>query len=211
MTEHSHRVRLASVLAVLAVAATAVPAAADDIVEIDGRLQDAGLDLAYTEAFDAVDRPGVRIVVDFDSGSEDEPAYRREAERAAELVWEHLDGRVLAVDVAPTYDVPWSDDGLPPAASFDRAALVERFGDRPAGLDDGDVETVGDGGLAFVGAALAGWLVSLLLVGTGTFFLTRARYRQRAVPTGSWGEWSAPASPPPVDDQAPYDPWRPTT
>ena len=189
---------------------TAAPAAADDIVEIDGRLQDAGLELAYTEAFDAVDRPGVRIVVDFDSGSGDEATYQREAEQAAELVWDHLEGRVLAVDVAPTYDVAWSDDGLPPAASFDRAALVERFGERPAGLDEGDVETVGFGGLAFAGAALAAWLVSLLLVGTGTFFVTRARYRHTAPAAGTWGGYATPA-PPPVDDQAPYDPWRPLT
>lgn len=207
------------------------PASADDIYEIDWRLQDAGLDLAYTDAFDAADRAGVRIVVDFDSGSQDEAAYRREADQAAELVWDHLEGRVLAVDVAPTYDVPWAEDGLPSALSFDRATLTERFGARPAGLDSADIETADEGGLAVVGAVVAGWLLSLLVVGTGTFLLARAHFRrpQTAVPPGYWhgpngpsGSWppaavrppepSAPAHERPIGapaQQPSDDPWRP--
>lgn len=175
--------------------AAASPASADDIYEIDGRLQDAGLDLAYTEAFDAADRPGVRIVIDFDSGSQDEAAYQREAAKAAELVWDHLDGRVLVIDVAPTFDVPWVENGLPSALSFDRTALTERFGARPAGLDSADVETFDEAGRAFAGAVVAGWLLSLAAVGAGTFFLTRARYRRtsNAVPPGYWGDWTGPA------------------
>jgi hypothetical protein len=185
-------------VSVLLLLVPASSASADDIYEIDGRLQDAGFDLAYTEAFDAADRPGVRIVIDFDSGSEDVAAYQREAEQAAELVWDHLDGHVLVIDVAPTFDVPWAENGLPSALSFDRAALTERFGARPAGLDGADVETVDEGGLAFVGAVLAGWLLSVLAVAAGTFFLTRAQYRRAstAMPPGSWGGWTGPAVPP---------------
>ncbi len=194
-----HRIRVAIVAAsVLLLLAPASPASADDIYEIDGRLQDAGFDMAYTEAFDAADRPGVRIVIDFDSASEDEAAYQREAERAAELVWDHLDGRVLAIDVAPTFDVPWTENGLPSALSFDRAALTERFGARPAGLDGADVETFDEAGLAFVGAVVAGWLLSVVVVGAGTFFFTRARYRRAstAVPPGYWDGWTGPTVPP---------------
>ncbi len=218
---------------------TAAPASADDIFEIDWRLQDAGLELAYTEAFDAADREGVRIVVDFDSSSPNEAAYRREAEQAAELVWDHLEGRVLAVDVAPTYDVPWAEAGLPSALSFDRAALTERFGARPAGLDGADVETADEGSIAVVGAVVAGWLLSLVVVGAGTFFLARASYRraQTAGPPGYWGgptgpavppgSWSSPAPwppgtpapgraaaerpPAPSPQPPPDDPWRPLT
>jgi hypothetical protein len=90
------RLRVAIVaVSVLLLLIPASSAAADDIYEIDGRLQDAGFDLAYTEAFEAADRPGVRIVIDYDSGSgsgsgsEDEAAYQREAEQAAELVWNY--------------------------------------------------------------------------------------------------------------------------
>ena len=178
--------------------APASPASADDIYEIDGRLQDAGFDLAYTEAFDAADRPGMRIVIDFDSDSADESAYQREAEQAAELVWDHLDGRVLVVDVAPTFDVSWAESGLPTALSFDRAALTERFGARPAGLDGADVEAFDEEGLAFLGAVVAAWLLSVVVVGAGTFFLTRARYRRAAtaVPPGYWGGWTGPPTPP---------------
>lgn len=195
-------VAIVAVIALLLLAA-ASPAAADDIYEIDWRLQDAGLDLAYTEAFDAADRPGVRVVIDFDSGSEDEAAYQREAEQAAQLVWDHLEGRVLAIDVAPTFDVPWAENGLPSALSFDRVALTERFGARPAGLDSADIETFDEGGLAFVGAAVAGWVLSVAVVGAvvgaGTFFITRARYRRAStvVPPGYWGGWPGPASWPP--------------
>lgn len=192
------RLGLAIVVASSLMLLSAGPASADDIFEIDGRLQDAGFDLAYTEAFDAADRPGVRLVIDFDSGSQDEAAYQREAEKAAELVWDHLDGRVLVIDVAPTYDVPWAENGLPTALSFDRAALTERFGARPANLDGADIETVDEGGLAFIGAAVAGWVLSLAAVGAGTFFLTRTRYRRTspAVPPGYWGDWTGPAVPP---------------
>lgn len=222
---------LVATVATAALLGSASSASADDIYEIDGRLQEAGFDEAFTEAFSAADRPGVRIVIDFASGSADEAAYEREAEQAAELVWDHLDGRLLAVDVAPTYDAEWAEDGLPTARSFDRATLIERFGTRPAGLDAADVETFDDEGLAFLGAAVAGWLVSLLVVGLGTFFLTRARYRRpspAASPehwggmTGPPGAWSSPATwPPPASppahqqsgagsaQPAPDDPWRP--
>ena len=196
------RASIVAVAAVLLLVVPAGPASADDIFEIDGRLQEAGFELAYTVAYEAVDRPGVRIVVDYDSDSQDEAAYQREAEQAAELVWDHLEGRVLAVDVAPTYDVPWSEEGLPSALSFDRAGLAERFGARPAALDGADVETVDDVGLVFVGAVGLAWLLSLVAVGVGTFFVTRRRYRRDAVaaPPAHWGGWSGqavhPATPP---------------
>ena len=235
VTTCAHRVpgrRRAPALAVLVLLATPVtPAAADDIFEIDGRLQDAGLELAYTVAVDAADRPGVRVAVDFDSGSQDEAAFSSEAARAAELVWDHLEGRVLAVDVASTYDVPWAEDGLPSALSFDRAELTERFGARPDGLDAADVETFDDSGLAIVGGVVAAWLLSLVVVGVVTFFVARAVYRRP--PPAQWGvgtwpgphgaapqpaAWPpAPAAPPapparpgePARQQAPDDPWRP--
>ena len=143
---------------------------------------------------------------------------------------------MLAIDVAPTFDVPWAEDGLPSARSFDRAALTERFGARPAGLDGADVETVGsadvetgDGvGLALAGAAVAGWVLSLVAVGGGTFLLTRERYRRTptAAPAGYWGDGTGPAVPPvawapapsapghqrPPNEPAPqavHDPWKP--
>ena len=194
----SPQLRVAIVTACALLLTPASTASADDIYEIDGRLQDAGLDLAYTEAFGAVDRPGVRILVDFDSSSQDEAAYQREVEQAAELVWAHLEGPVLAIDVAPTFDVPWAENGLPSAVSFDRAALVERFGARPPGLDGADVETVDEGGVAFVGALVAGWLLSVVAVGAGAFVLARARYRRAwaAVGAGHWGGWTGPATVP---------------
>lgn len=178
---------------------------ADDIYDIDGRLQKAGFADAYTEAFNADGRSGVRLVIDFDSESADSATYRREAEQAAEVVWDHLEGRVLAIDVAPTFSVPWNKTGLPTAVSYDRAALMSRFGPRPARLDKADIETVDEGGDDSSPAAeVAFWLVVILAVGATTFLLTRARYRQPATPPpGNWGSWTQTPIPPSTWSQPP--------
>lgn len=186
-------------------------AAADDIYEIDGRLMEAGFSGAYTEAFDAADRRGVRVVVDYASSSSSAEEYQQEGEALAELVWDHLDGKLLALDVAPTYDVEWSLSGLPPAVSFDRATLHERFGPRPAGLDQTDLETVQDAGEEaglVVGLAITGWVLSLVAAVAITFTVTRARYRPartwagtEAWPTSWPASTAAWTGPPPIPAQ----------
>ena len=117
---------------------------ADDIYEIDERLMDAGFEQALTEAVDAADSRGVRVQVDFLSESTDEAEYEQQAAEIARLVWLHLDGRVLAVDVRSTSSVSWAPESLPPAVSFSSGELGEAHGDRPDGLDDRDLETLDD-------------------------------------------------------------------
>lgn len=201
------RLAAASLIVLLA----ASPASADDLFEIDDRLVDAGFERAYTESVPAED--GARVVVDFSSGSTTRAQYEQEAARAAEVVWLHLEEEVQTVDVAPTSGVPWLDDALPPAVSFVRADLEERFGSRPEELDRPSEQAFEEDayvdvfGLLFVGAVLLG-----LFVVAGLVVAVVVLARRAAPPPNPWGApayapttWEPPPAAPPVSSS----PWQP--
>ena len=181
--------------ALLLLPAAAGTASADDIYDIDQRLQYAGFDSAYTEAYDAADADGVRVLVDFASRSETRRAYEGEAKEISRLIWLHLDGRVLAVDVAPLTTTPWSDGELPPAISFTRQDLEQAHGLRVPGRDAADIESVDEAGVIF--ALGLGGGVLLLVVGGAvgiTFAVMRARCA-RAHPPSGWNGYGGQAQP----------------
>ena len=212
-------------LLMAALLGTASTAYADDIYEIDERLIDAGFDEAFTEAYPAADADGVRVLVDFDSDSGDEREYEQEAGRVAEVIWNHLDGRVLVVDVSSSFTVDWQRDSLPPTVSFTAEQLLAEFGPRPSALDEVDVETVeelGAVGSYFLAGAVGVWLVSIVATAGITVLIMRGqRARVDAwAPPGSWGPpgpWGQPpvssgSVPPPPDagpaaQESPTDPW----
>lgn len=197
MTRRCGAVAALVVAALLGVAPTVH---ADDIYEIDGRLIDAGFDEAYTEAYSAAEGDGVRIVVDFDSDSQDEREYEQEAGRIAEVIWNHLDGRVLVVDVSSAFAVDWEQEGLPPTVSFTAAQLRAEFGPRPSELDVADVETVEDfesTGSFFAAGAAGVWLLSLVATAGVTVWIMRGRRSSvdAWAPAGPWGQpgqWGPP-------------------
>lgn len=127
-----------AVAALLLLGAGAAPALADDDVEIDERLDDAGFEGAFTNyAFsDPNGVEGVRVNLDFVSDSASLDAFDAEAREAAALLWEHLEMHMLALDVSSSYGVTWLGGDLPGAVSFTRSELAAAFGPRPDGLDD---------------------------------------------------------------------------
>ncbi|HVM27427.1 MAG TPA: hypothetical protein VM433_07115, partial [Mycobacteriales bacterium] len=187
--------RLLVLLVALALVLVGSPATADDDVEIDRRLALHGLAGAYTDYLPAEtdDGEGVHVVVDFDSGSGTQAEYDSEAASAAELVWKHLELRVVTVVVAPTSGVPWRDGDVPPAVAVSRADLQARHGARPAAFDERGAGFYGSGSDAVVAAGFA--VVALLLVALGAlggFFLGRSSGR-RAAQRDTWGGGAAPA------------------
>jgi hypothetical protein len=181
-----------------------LPASADDAFEIDGRLEDMGFEGAYS-TYLGMSR-ATRVVVDYRSLSRDQAAYEDEARRIAEVVWENLEVRLLAVDVAPTSGVVWRDGGVPPAVSFPRQELEEAFGPRPARMDERgpwEDEMYGEVDLG-PAAAWIGWgLLGVLVVGGAivAVVLWRGRRRGKAdAPdpwTAGWSTWSpGPPGPP---------------
>jgi hypothetical protein len=187
--------RIVTVLALSAVLLVPAGAAtADDWVEIDERLASEGFD-AWTDYLEADD--GVRISVDLVSDSADSAAFDAEAEAVAEVVWSHLEMRVQAVDVLTTSSVSWLEEGLPAAVSLSRTDLQERFGPRPAGLDDGEPWPVDDAALAAAVAGGAGLV--LLAVGAACGFLLGFLLgrRRRGPVQQAWGSgpWDAPGAP----------------
>lgn len=206
-------VALTAALAVLAPAG----AAADDEIEIDERLLEMGYDDAYTGYLYAeVDgREGVRVSVDYASDSEDAQAYEQQAQEVAGVVWRHLELRVLAVDVTPTYGVSWLDGQLPPAISLTATELRRIHGPRPEELDDGGPGAYGSDE-DLVAAAAAFGLVALLVVavlvaagGVGGFLLGRRSGRRSGQPD-AWGvaptAWSGGGWAPPPSGWAPSGP-----
>lgn len=206
-------VRVHAVLAVMALALVAVvgglagTASADDIYEIDERLIQAGFDQAYTSALLAHDSDdGVRIAVEYESHTDDEGAHAEEAARIAELVWRHMDGRVLAVDVSSNVEPSWAPGSLPPTISTGRLQLEQAYGERPPGLDDRDVETADEaleefGQMyaeeeALLGGVLLffGWLVSVAVAVGLTVLVMRSRRPAGSAwgqgPYGGQNEWS---------------------
>jgi hypothetical protein len=194
------RMRAALAVAVLSLAAVVGPAgaaSADDIYEIDERLVDAGFAWALTSALPAADSDGVRILVEFESASANEAALAEEAREISGLVWEHLEGEVLAIDVTSTAEVPWVPEGLPPTVSTARWQLVQDFGERPAGLDDSDVETVDEtgasGGYGYEDGPSSGgvlvvvWLGSVVLAVALAVGLTVLAMRSRRPAVAAWG------------------------
>lgn len=145
-----------------------VPAAhaADDIYEVDMRLAAAGFVDAYTEAWSTEDR-GTRLRVDVDSDSPDRAAYELQAAQIGKIIWEHLDGRVLAVDVTPTYGVVWADGGLPPGVSMTADDLRAAHGVRTEGLDSGDADTVDDEMVTGLVMRAVLWLGSIAAASAG--------------------------------------------
>ena len=203
--------------AVLLVAAP--PAAADDIYEIDDRLQSAGFQDAYTEAYDAYDQDGVRVTVDYTSDSESLAAYKKEAADLAEVVWEHIDGRVLVVDVAPLTSTSWSDGDLPPAVSFSRTQLEAAHGPRSERLDAADLETADDIPLTGILVFLGVWAGTIAAAVGITIAVMRSRRKrdQRwgggppvwGPPAPSWGPPSPQAWPAaPGTAATPAGPWQ---
>ncbi len=188
-------VRLCTGVAALLMAVLfgAAPAAyADDIFEIDDRLVDAGVDEAFTEAYAAAEGDGVRVVVDFDSDSVDQDEYEQQAGRIAEVIWNHLDGRVLVVDVSTTYAVDW-EESLPPTVSFTATQLRAEFGPRPDELDVAGVETVEDfetAGSFFLAGAVGVWLLSIVATAGITVLIMRGNRDRVAgwAPAGPWGQ-----------------------
>lgn len=186
--------RSAAVTAVAVVLLTASAAVADDIVEIDERLIGAGLAEAYTQSQPA--ESGSRVVVDFVSDSTTREQYEQEAALAAELVWEHLEEQVGAVDVALSSGVPWLGDELPPAVSFTRADLVAEHGERPGELDQasgGEALAFGDEalfdvfGLLFVLFVLVVLLVVAALAVAVLVLARRGSARSSWEPAPAWG------------------------
>lgn len=177
----------------------AQPASADDIYEIDERLQDAGFTEAYTGWYEVVDADGSRFVVDFDSGSSSAAAWQQEARDAAGLVWEHVEGRVISIDVSSVSTAPWTPGELPPTVTLSRTQLEQEFGARPAELDtgypaeedEGEGEAYAGFDAAQFGYGVLGALVVLVVAAAvaGVVLLGR---RRAAVPPGGWG---APAWP----------------
>lgn len=213
----------ACLLALLATLVLASPSSADDIVDIDSTLIDAGLPDAFVDVLESDEGP--RVTVDYDvSGTADEAAYESQARRAAELVWTGLELRVQAVDVQPSYGVAWLGGDLPAAVSFTRRDLQAAFGPRPAALDE-ETDAYGDGAasgsttdvyLGGIGSAFVAGLVLLVFAGLVLAVVLLARRVPRAA-TPSWGgpPWPAPgwgtapvqAAPPPSSFE-PADPWR---
>lgn len=202
------RRRVVAALALLLLAAA--PASADDIFDIDGRLQEAGLPEAVVDVLETDAAP--RVVVDFDVREEtpDDAAYRAQALEAAEVVWEHLEVRVGAVDVQPTYAAPWLDGQLPPVVSYTRADLEEGFGPRPAALDEETDAYAADGNGAVVEDSyllvpvLGGVLLLLLVAVVVLLGVLVARSGRRPDPYDAWGAPVQAAQPLPP----PGDPWR---
>jgi hypothetical protein len=180
--------------AVVAAVLLAGPAASDDEIEIDQRLVDAGFEDAVTSYHNA--DGGVRVLVDYRTGSADRVEYEAEAAEIGRLVWESLDLRVQTVDVAPTSAVGWLDGDVPPAISFARGDLQQRFGARRPALDANDSSFWGsdEGGLLFAGVAA----LVILLVGAGGGFLAGFLLGRRRRPDAGWGAppvgtWGGPA------------------
>lgn len=202
------RRRAVAALALLLLLAAA-PASADDIFAIDGRLQEAGLPEAVVDVLETDAAP--RVVVDFDvrGRTPDDAAYRAQALQAAEVVWDHLEVRVGAVDVQPTYAAPWLDGQLPPVVSYTRADLEAGFGPRPPELDE-ETDAYAAGGDGFVEDSylllpLLGGLVLLLLVAAVVLLVVLVvRGRRRPDPYDGWGAPVQAARPLPP----PGDPWR---
>ena len=213
MTRRCGAVAALVVAALLGVAPTVH---ADDIFEIDGRLIDAGFDEAYTEAYSAAEGDGVRIVVDFDSDSQDEREYEQEAGRIAEVIWNHLDGRVLVVDVSSTFTVDWEQESLPPTVSFTAVQLRAEFGPRPSELDVADVETIEDFesmGSFFAAGAAGVWLLSLVATAGVTVWIMRGRRSSvdAWAPPGPWGQpgqWGPPGQWGQPGQWGPPAPWQ---
>lgn len=167
---------------------TAGPALADDIYDIDGRLEDAGLTDAYVDVLEA--EPGRRITVDFDPGATvDRAGYEATAKRGAEQVWDHLETRVSVIDVQPTYGVPWLDGELPPTVSYTREDLQAGFGPRPAGLDVDRDPYDDDSGVSDVAVGIGVLVVLLvgLVVVLVVVLVVRRRPARHAVPYAAWG------------------------
>lgn len=194
---------------------------ADDMFDIDARLDDEGFSYAYTEVLPAGSSDGIRVQVDYESDSTTRQEYEQEAAQLARIIWLNLDGRVLAVDVLTTYEVSWTAGGLPPAVSFDLAQLQQAHGDRPAGLDEGDpfgeFGAFDDFGFmaAGIGMSMVFVLVPIVLVLlllAAAVGITVAVVRRKPQPSGAWagapGGW--PAGPPPWPGQPPHgaqQPW----
>jgi hypothetical protein len=139
------------VAAVVGSALVLAPSAAwaDDEIEIDERLASLGYEAAYTSYLEG-DGGGARVSLDYASFSTDRADYEEEAREAAEVVWDHLEVTVLAVDVAPSYGVSWLDGGLPAAVSLSRTDLEQAFGPRAPELDTGGSMWVDDEFFGFV-------------------------------------------------------------
>ena len=191
----------------------AAPVAADDEFRMDERLVELGFEEAYTTLLGF--GRGVRVHVDYRSLSSSPEEYDEEARRAAEAVWDHLEYRVLAVDVAPTAGVSWRDGDVPPAVSLTSGDLTREFGPRPRGLDEADPfgEPVD---LGPVGAVVGWGLLGLLLLGLLVLvvYLVRRRRRPARAPdpwTAGWaGQGWGPAGPWPPGAWAPPHPgWPP--
>ena len=214
-----HSAAVAALL--MAVLLGSAPAAyADDIFEIDERLIDAGFDEAYTEVIPAARGDGVRVLVDFDSDSQDQGTYAQEAGRIVEVIWNHLDGRVLAVDVISTSAVDWAPQSLPPSVSFTAAQLRAEFGPRPTALDEaeidpfeGFVDPFAGPDPFLLGVAFFGWVVSIVVTaGVTALVMSRRRPSVDAwAPAGPWqqpGPWqSGPWQQPGPWQQQP-GPWQ---
>ena len=201
----------------LLVGLAAAPALGDDEIEIDERLWDAGFDEAFTNPLYSDD--GARIVIDYDSDAESEQAYREEARRAAELVWDHLELRVLAIDVTPSYEEDWADP-VPPTVSLTRAELEQLFGPRASGLDAaGAGDVYGDefygsetefllfGLLSFLLPAVVGAVAGAVVGGAVGFGIGRSSGRRSAEPAWgpAWsGPWAGPGAPPAPWPGAPW-------
>lgn len=216
--------RLLVLLALVAAAllAPAGAAHAEGEFGVEERLVEAGLADAYLDQVGA--ERGVRVFLDFTSGSASRQEYDAEARRAAEVVWEHLSEPVAAFDVTPTSGVSWLDGDLPPAVSFTRSDLTTAFGARPGGLEDVGSGR-GTGGLvAAVAAGLAG-LLALVAVTVLVVVLVRRRRRTSGAgpswpapsgpapgwPAPAWPAtaWGAPGSAPPGTGAGPPTPWPP--
>jgi hypothetical protein len=192
---HAGRHIAALLVAPLCVLLLAGPAAADDEFEIDERLVDAGYRDAYTTYINAED--GVRVVVEYRSDSNDRAGSEAETEDIARLVWENLELRVVAVDIASTQAAQWLDGDVPPMASLVRGDLQQRFGPRDAALDTDESPSFGeDEALIFLGV---GALV-VLFVGAGGGFLVGWLIGQRrgrrsvsgAAPPWQQAQWQQP-------------------
>ncbi len=179
---------LVLVAALLLLVLGAGPVLADDIYEIDGRLQDAGFAAAYTETYEAYDVSGFRVAVDFASESETRAGYDREALEIARLVWLHLEGRVLAVDIAPLTTTLWTGDALPPAVSFSREDLQQAYGPRSSALDRADTRDEVSPVLA-IGVGIYVLVVAAVLVGATVAIV---RTHRRPARTPGWGGYGDP-------------------
>lgn len=147
--------------------------------------------------------------VRYTSRAETREARVQEITDVAETVWTTAPLRFDELQVQASVPTGTTDAT---ASTFTRAQLVEQFGDRPATLQENDVEDVGRSVLRWLAV---GGLLFLAGVATLIAVLVRGRRRRTAALSGPWGQvppaWPAPpGSPPspPSPPPSPDDPWR---